>query len=176
MAPDLDALPDDDPLSALEREFAQPPFGDSGSIPRLDYLDSLEGRPADALKGLQSYDFKSPEAEAKFNELVDKLRQQMMQQYFKGAEQALQNMTPEDMQRMKNMMLRPERDGAQAQQRRAVRLRELHAAVRRLLPGEPAEPRRAARVARATDRAGAGDDELDVAGHARSGSRTSWVR
>jgi uncharacterized protein with von Willebrand factor type A (vWA) domain len=103
MAPDLDALPDDDPLSALEREFAQPPFGDRLN-PRLDYLDSLEGRPADALKGLQSYDFKSPEAEAKFNQLVDKLRQQMMQQYFKGAEQALQNMTPEDMQRMKNML------------------------------------------------------------------------
>ena len=103
MAPDLEALPDDDPLSALEREFAQPPFGDR-LHPRLDYLDALEGRPADALKGLQSYDFKSPEAEAKFNELVDKLRQQMMQQYFKGAEQALQNMTPEDMQRMKNML------------------------------------------------------------------------
>jgi uncharacterized protein with von Willebrand factor type A (vWA) domain len=103
LAPDIDALPEDDPLSALEREFAQPPFGDR-LHPRLDYLDSLEGRPADALKGLQSYDFKSPEAEARFNELVDKLRQQMMQQYFKGAEQALQNMSPEDMQRMKNML------------------------------------------------------------------------
>jgi uncharacterized protein with von Willebrand factor type A (vWA) domain len=101
--PDLDTLPDDDPLSALEREFAQPPFGNRLE-PRLDYLDSLEGRPADALKGLQTYDFKSPEAEAKFNELTDKLRQQMMQQYFQGAEQALQNMTPEDMQRMKDMM------------------------------------------------------------------------
>lgn len=102
-APELDTLPDDDPLSALEREFAQPPFGDRLD-PRLDYLDSLEGRPADAIKGLQNYDFKSPEAEAKFDELVDRLRQQMMQQYFKGAEQALQNMTPEDMQRMKDMM------------------------------------------------------------------------
>ncbi len=102
-APDLEALPDDDPLSALEAEFAQPPFGQRLS-PRLDYLDALEGRPADAIKGLQSYDFRSPEAEAKFNELVDKMRQQMMQQYFKGAEQALQNMTPEDMQRMKNML------------------------------------------------------------------------
>jgi uncharacterized protein with von Willebrand factor type A (vWA) domain len=103
IAPDIDALPEDDPLSALEREFAQPPFG-SRLNPRLDYLDSLEGRPADALKGLQNYDFTSPEAEAKFKELVDKLRQQMMQQYFKGAEQALQNMTPEDMARMKNML------------------------------------------------------------------------
>jgi uncharacterized protein with von Willebrand factor type A (vWA) domain len=101
--PDLDALPDDDPLSALEREFAQPPFGQRLN-PRLDYLDSLEGRPADALKGLQSYDFTSPEAEAKFKDLTDKLRQQMMQQYFKGAEQALQNMSPEELERMKNMM------------------------------------------------------------------------
>jgi uncharacterized protein with von Willebrand factor type A (vWA) domain len=101
--PDLDALPDDDPLSALEREFLQPPFG-SRLNPRLDYLDSLEGRPADAIKGLQNYDFMSPEAEARFKELVDRLRQQMMQQYFKGAEQALQNMSAEDIERMKNML------------------------------------------------------------------------
>src|SRR5688500_17634560 len=53
-APDLDALPEDDPLSALEREFLAPPFGDRLN-PRLDYLDSLEGRPADAIKGLQNY-------------------------------------------------------------------------------------------------------------------------
>jgi uncharacterized protein with von Willebrand factor type A (vWA) domain len=101
--PDLDALPEDDPLSALEREFLEPPFGDRLD-PRLEYLDNLEGRPADAIKGLQNYDFKSPEAEAKFKELVDKMRQQMIQQYFRGAEQALQNMTPEDMARMKNML------------------------------------------------------------------------
>ena len=94
---------DTDDLSEFESQFLQPPFGDRLD-PRLEYLDSLEGRPADAIKGLQNYDFKSPEAEAKFNELTDKLRQQMMQQYFKGAEQALQNMTPEDMQRMKDMM------------------------------------------------------------------------
>jgi len=102
-APDLDALPEDDPLSALEREFLEPPFG-KRLDPRLDYLDNLEGRPADAIKGLQNYDFTSPEAEAKFKELTDKLRQQMMQQYFRGAEQALANMTPEDLARMKNML------------------------------------------------------------------------
>jgi len=93
----------DDPLAALEAEFSQPPFGQRLE-PRLDYLDRLEERPADALKGLQNYDFLSPEAEAKFNQLVDELRKQVMQQYFKGAEQALANMTPEDMQRMKDMM------------------------------------------------------------------------
>ncbi len=103
VAPDLDALPEDDPLSALEREFAEPPFG-SRLHPRMDYLDHLEGRPADALRGLQNYDFLSPEAEAKFQELTDKLRQQVLQQYFKGAEQALQNMSPEELQRMKDML------------------------------------------------------------------------
>ncbi len=102
-APNLDALPEDDPLSALEREFLEPPFGDR-LTPRLDYLDNLEGRPADAIKGLQNYDFRSPEAEAKFKELVERLQKEMMQQYFKGAEQALQNMTAEDMARMKQMM------------------------------------------------------------------------
>jgi uncharacterized protein with von Willebrand factor type A (vWA) domain len=101
--PDLDALPEDDPLSALEREFLEPPFK-SRLNPRLDYLDNMEGRPADAIKGLQSYDFLSPEAEAKFKELTDRMRQQMMQQYFRGAEQALQNMSTSDMQRMKDML------------------------------------------------------------------------
>jgi len=101
--PDLESLPEDDPLSALEREFAQPPFQNRLN-PRLDYLDNMEGRPADAIKGLQNYDFLSPEAEAKFKELTDRLRQQMLQQYFRGAEQALSNMTAEDMQRMKDMM------------------------------------------------------------------------
>ncbi len=93
----------DDPLAALEREYAEPPFGNRLE-PRLDYLDRLEDRPADALRGLQNYDFLSPEAETKFNELTERLRQQVLQQYFKGAEQALANMTPEDMQRMAEMI------------------------------------------------------------------------
>jgi uncharacterized protein with von Willebrand factor type A (vWA) domain len=92
-----------DPLAAFEQQFDQPPFGNRLE-PRRDWLDNLEGRPADAVKGMQSYDFLSPEAEAKFKELVDKLRQQLMQQYFRGAEQALQNMSPEDLQRMKDML------------------------------------------------------------------------
>jgi len=75
---------DDDPLAALERELGQPPFG-SQLDPRLDYLDRLEGRPADALRGMQNYDFLSPEAESKFNELVESLRRQVIQQFFKGA-------------------------------------------------------------------------------------------
>jgi uncharacterized protein with von Willebrand factor type A (vWA) domain len=98
-----DAPDADDPLAALERELDQPPFG-KRLEPRQDFLDRMEGRPADAIKNLQNYDFLSPEAEAKYKELVDKLRQQLMQQYFRGAEQALQNMTPEDMQRMKDML------------------------------------------------------------------------
>ena len=69
-APDLDSLPEDDPLSALEREFLQPPFNNRLD-PRLDYLDNMEGRPADAIKGLQSYDFLSPEAETKYKELLE---------------------------------------------------------------------------------------------------------
>ncbi|HVE92261.1 MAG TPA: VWA domain-containing protein, partial [Actinomycetota bacterium] len=93
----------DDPLDALEREMARPPFG-----PRLDvrseWLDRLEGRPGEALRSLQSYDFLSPEAESKFRELVDGLRSQVMQQYFKGAEQALSNLTPEAVERTKAML------------------------------------------------------------------------
>jgi uncharacterized protein with von Willebrand factor type A (vWA) domain len=107
----------DDPLADFEREFgAQPPFG-SKLEPRVDFLDRLEDRPADALRGLQSYDFLSPEAEAKFKALVDDLRRQVIQQYFRGAENALANMSPEELQRMKDMlselneMIRRDREG-----------------------------------------------------------------
>ena len=95
--------PDDDPLAALEREMGEPPFG-SRLDDRLDYLDRMADRPAEALRSLQRYDFMSPEAEARFNELVDELRRQVLQQYFRGAEQALQNMTPEDMARVRDML------------------------------------------------------------------------
>ncbi len=93
----------DDPLADLESQFGEPPFGNRLD-PRQDYLDRLTDRPADALRGFQNYDFLSPEAESKFNELSERLREQVLQQYFQGAQQALQNMTPEDMERMKSML------------------------------------------------------------------------
>ncbi|MCX6540503.1 MAG: hypothetical protein NTX77_02720 [Actinobacteria bacterium] len=68
---------------------------------RLDMLpDDLAGK----VRELQAYDFESAEAKQRFDELMDKLRQQLMQQAVDKMSGEMQNMSPEDMQRMKDML------------------------------------------------------------------------
>jgi uncharacterized protein with von Willebrand factor type A (vWA) domain len=67
-------------------------------------LDRLPEDPAGRIKGLQGYDFMDPEAWRLFQELLRSLRQQMLQPYLRGMHQALQNMTPGDMRRMREML------------------------------------------------------------------------
>ena len=75
--------------AAMERNF------------RLDMMpDDLAGM----VRELQNYDFESQEARQRFEEMLDKLRQQMMQQVVDQMSEGMQNMQPEDMARMKDMM------------------------------------------------------------------------
>ena len=75
--------------AAMERNF------------RLDMMpDDLAGM----VRELQNYDFESGEARRRFEELMDKLRQEMMQQVVDQMSEGMQNMSPEDMARMKDMM------------------------------------------------------------------------
>ncbi len=68
---------------------------------RLDMMpDDLAGK----VRELQEYDFESAEARQRFEELMDKLRQQLMQQTVDQMSGAMQNMSPEDMARMKDML------------------------------------------------------------------------
>ena len=68
---------------------------------RLDMLpDDLAGK----VRELQAYDFESAEARQRFEELMEKLRQQLMQQAVDQMSGEMQNMSPEDMQRMKDML------------------------------------------------------------------------
>jgi uncharacterized protein with von Willebrand factor type A (vWA) domain len=67
-------------------------------------LDRLPPDPAGRLKGLQAYDFMDPEARRLFEELLQFLRQQMLQPFVQGMQQALQNMTREDLQRLREML------------------------------------------------------------------------
>ena len=55
-------------------------------------------------QGADDYDFMDPEARQQFQELLDMLQQQMMQQTFQGMQQALSEMTPEDIAEMRQMM------------------------------------------------------------------------
>lgn len=67
-------------------------------------LDMLPPDLAGQVQQLQQYDFTSPRAEAKFNELLDQLRQQLMQSYVNQMAGAMSDVSPEDMARMKDML------------------------------------------------------------------------
>jgi uncharacterized protein with von Willebrand factor type A (vWA) domain len=71
---------------------------------KQDYLDKLPEDIPGQIKSLSEYDFMDDEAREKFKELVESLQQQMMQQFFQGMQQSLQNMTPEDIAKMREMM------------------------------------------------------------------------
>ncbi|GAC1356481.1 MAG: VWA domain-containing protein [Ktedonobacteraceae bacterium] len=84
---------------------------------KQDYLDSLPKDIPGQIKSLSEYDFMDDQAREKFNELMSSLQQQMMQQFFQGMQQSLQNMTPEDIAKMREMirdlnkMLRERQEG-----------------------------------------------------------------
>ena len=67
-------------------------------------LDELPESTAGSIRELREYDFMDPEAQRKFQELLDALNQQMMESFFKNMRQQLQEMTPEQMEELQNMM------------------------------------------------------------------------
>jgi uncharacterized protein with von Willebrand factor type A (vWA) domain len=67
-------------------------------------LDMMPPDLAGKVRELSSYDFESAEARQRFEQLMDQLRQQLMQQTVDQMSSAMQNLTPEAMQRMKDMM------------------------------------------------------------------------
>lgn len=68
------------------------------------YLDQLPPDPGGRIKNLHDYEFMTPRAQEMFQELLKMLQQQVSQQYFQGMQQAIQNMSPEDLQRMRDMV------------------------------------------------------------------------
>ena len=71
---------------------------------KRDALDKLPPDPAGQMQALQNYEFLNPEAQHKFQELVEQLRQQMTQSFFNDLEQMVEEMSDGDMQRMKDMV------------------------------------------------------------------------
>ena len=66
-------------------------------------LDLLPPDLAGMVRELQQYEFTSSEAREQFDELMDQLRQQLMQSYFNQMTGAMSNVSPEQLQRMKDM-------------------------------------------------------------------------
>lgn len=71
---------------------------------KLQTLDSLPDDPAGQIKALTEYEFMDPEARQKFQELLEQLQQQVLQQTFQGMQQSLQNMTAQDIAEMRQML------------------------------------------------------------------------
>ena len=69
-----------------------------------EILDDLPESIAGAIKGLSDYDFMDPEARQKYQELVDMLKQQMLQNIFQSMRQQLRDMDQENMEGLKNMI------------------------------------------------------------------------
>ena len=67
-------------------------------------LDMLPPDLAGQVRDLQQYDFQSPEARQRFEELLEQLRQQLAQSYFNQMAGAMSNVDPAQMQRMKDML------------------------------------------------------------------------
>ena len=67
-------------------------------------LDSLPSSLGGAIKELSDYDFMDPEAQRQFQELVDLLKQRMLENTFQNMRQQLQGMSPQDMVALREML------------------------------------------------------------------------
>ena len=69
--------------------------------------DQIEQLPEDAagqVKELQEYEFENDEARQKYEELLEQLKQSMMNRFFQDMSQMMSDMSPEDMEQAREMM------------------------------------------------------------------------
>ncbi|MBA2769999.1 MAG: hypothetical protein H0U35_12910, partial [Sporichthyaceae bacterium] len=67
-------------------------------------LDALPSDPARAVRQLDTYDWRSPDAARTFEQVKDLLRREVLDTQFRGMKQALENPDPAALQRVKDMM------------------------------------------------------------------------
>jgi len=70
----------------------------------VDQLDNLPSGVGGQVQALREYDFMDPHARQQFDELLNELKQQIMEQYFQGIKQGLGAMTPEMMGQLQQMV------------------------------------------------------------------------
>ena len=80
------------------------PSGAGDRQQRMQFLDGLPPDFASRVKTLNNYEFFDPQAQQAFDELMEMLKQQAMGNMFRDMAQRMANMTPEDMQRLKEML------------------------------------------------------------------------
>ena len=90
-----DDAPADPALQRLLERMAQQ---------KLAFLDQLPADPAGRIRALSDYEFMDPEARRKFQELLASLQRQVLEQTFEGLQQAIQNVTPEALRELRQML------------------------------------------------------------------------
>lgn len=90
---------------ALDQERAAlfPDPDDSARLAEAE-LDALPRDPASAVRQLGDYEWRSPEAQATYDEIKDLLRREVLDSQFRGMKDALANASPQDMARVKDML------------------------------------------------------------------------
>ncbi len=69
-----------------------------------EQIDQLPEDAAGQVRDLQEYEFENEEARRQYEELLEQLKQSMMNRFFQDMSQAMQDTSPEDMERMRQML------------------------------------------------------------------------
>ncbi|SDW53513.1 Uncharacterized protein, contains von Willebrand factor type A (vWA) domain [Amycolatopsis xylanica] len=91
-----------DALTAERRELFPDPSDDARF--REAQLDALPAGTAAAVRELGQYEWRSQEGREKFERIRELLGQELLDARFKGMKQAMQNATPEDVERINEML------------------------------------------------------------------------
>ena len=71
---------------------------------RLGQLDALPEEFGRAVRALKDYEFVEPKAAEKYQELLKQLQEQVLGSYFKNMRESLKNLTPEQLERTRQMI------------------------------------------------------------------------
>ena len=71
---------------------------------RLDRLDALPKDLGERIRDLREYDFLEPDARQRFDELVERLGKQVLDQFVSGMSDAIRSMTPDDLAANREMV------------------------------------------------------------------------
>lgn len=92
-----------DEVLSMERESLAKRDEDAARMNEV-LLDALPTHPAGAIRELMSYEFSSPEARARFDALVEKVKSEVLNSFFSNIAGAMQSVHPEDVARVKDML------------------------------------------------------------------------
>ncbi|MCU1592531.1 MAG: von Willebrand factor type [Frankiales bacterium] len=87
----------------LEKAALFPDPSDAARMAEME-LDTLPRETSRAVQSLKPYPWRSPEAKAKYDEIEDLLRREVLDSQFRGMKEALENASPQDMQAVKDML------------------------------------------------------------------------